>query len=270
MARPIWKGHISFGLVNIPVTLFSAENRSELHFHMVDSRNNARVRFERINEVTGEEVPWNKVVKGYEYEDHKLVLLKEEDFKKADIKATQAIDLEHFVDREALDYIFFDKPYVLVPGKNAEKGYVLLRETLEKTKKIGIARVVIRTREYVAALMPRDNALMLCLLRYQGELRKLSDFDLPRGTAGKHISAKEIEMASQFVESLTAKWTPEKYKDKYRDNLMKWIQRKIKAGGNAETPEPEEEEPKDNDTIDIMELLRKSMKKNPHGRRKAA
>jgi DNA end-binding protein Ku len=272
MTRPIWKGHISFGLVQIPVTLFSAENRTELHFHMVDSRNNARVRFERVNETTGEEVPWDAVVKGYEYSDGGLVLLSEEDFKKADVKATQSIDLEDFVDKKDVDCIYFDKPYVLAPGKKAEKGYVLLRETLKRAGKIGIARVVIRTREYVAALMPRGDALILNLLRYHPELRDLSEFDLPKGGTEKHgVSAKELAMAEKFVDSLSSPWEPEKYKDKYRDALLKWIRQKARAGGKAAPPEAEvQEEGPAAPPVDIMELLRRSMKGSSNGHHKPA
>lgn len=261
MSRAIWQGHISFGLINIPVSLFSGENKSELHFHMVDSRNNARVRYERINEETGEEVPWNAVVKGYEYSDHNLVLLKEEDFKRADIKASQTIDIEDFIDEKSLDSLYFEKPYILVPGKKAEKSYVLLRETLKQTGKAGIAKVVIRTRQYVAALMPRGNALYLNLLRYYQELKQPTEYDLPAGGLEKYrISGREMDMAKKFVASLTVKWNPQKYKDKYRDSLLKWIKQKAKAGGKAIPPPQEVEETTDEGVIDIMELLQKSMK----------
>lgn len=266
MARPIWKGHISFGLINIPITLYSAENRSDLHFHLVDSRNNARVRYERINEATGEEVPWNSVVKAYEYDDGNFVLLKDEDFKRADVRATQSVDIEDFVDRDAVDCIYFEKPYILVPGKKAEKGYVLLRETLKRTNKIGIARVVIRERQYIAALMPRENALFLNLLRYNQELRDPSEFDIPAGSLEKHnLSRKEIEMAEKFIDAMTADWAPEKYKDEYRESLLKWIQQKIRAGQKAAAPEEEELEPTDTESADIMELLRKSLKQRADG-----
>lgn len=266
MSRPIWKGHISFGLVHIPVTLFSAEEKSELHFHMVDSRNNARVRYERINEVTGGEVPWDAVVKGYEYDDGKLVLLDDADFQRADVKATRSVDIEDFVSLKSIDPLYFERPYVLVPDKSAQKGYVLLRETLERTHMAGIARVVIRTREYVAALRPRGNALILHLLRYHPELKDLSEFNLPTGGLEKHdVSHKEVAMAEKFVESLTADWEPEKYKDTYRDTLMKWIQQKARSGGKTAPPLPEEEP--ETKSVDIMDLLRRSMKHPSNGHR---
>jgi DNA end-binding protein Ku len=263
MPRPIWKGQISFGLVNIPVTLYSAEHRSELHFHMVDSRNKARIRYERINEETGQEVPWDQVVKGYEYGDEKLLLLTDEDFKKADIKASSNISIENFVARESLDCIYFDKPYMLVPVKKAEKGYVLLRETLKRTETVGIAKVVIRTRQYIAALLPRGNGIMLNLLRYPGEMKDPSEFGLPAGSLERYeVSKREVEMAEQFVKHMTSEWNPGGYKDVYRDNLMKWIKKRIAAGGK-ELKVEETEEPKAETGTDIMELLSKSMKLRP-------
>lgn len=260
MPRPIWKGHISFGLINIPITLYSAERRSDLHFNLIDSRNNAKVRYERVNEVTGEEVPWNAIVKGYEYADDSYVLLTEDDFKKADVEAAQTVAIESFIPRSEMDCLYFDKPYILAPGKKAEKGYVLLRETMKRTHTVGLARVVIRTREYMAALMPRGDALFLDLLRYHQEIRDPGDFDLPGGDIkGYKIAAKEIEMAERFIGSMTAKWRPEKYHDTYRENLMKWIEKKAKAGKSEEIAElepPKEEAPAD---VNIMDLLQKSL-----------
>lgn len=264
MTRPIWKGHISFGLINIPVTLYSAENRTDLTFHMVDSRNKARVRYERINEETGDEVPWDKVVKAYEYEDDKLLLMDESDFRHADVAAVQTVAIENFIDSSEMDCAYFDKPYFLVPEKKAEKGYVLLRETLKRAKKIGIAKVVIRTRQYIAALMPRGDALLLNLLRYHQEFKDPSEFNLPKGSLEKyHIVRKELEMAEKFVDSLSSDWDPEKYKDEYRDSLMKWIRSRIKAGGKPIHVEEKEEEAEEPPT-DIMALLKKSMSLKHH------
>jgi DNA end-binding protein Ku len=267
MPQAIWKGHISFGLINIPVVLYSAEDRSDLHFHMVDSRNQARIRYERINEATGEEVPWDSVTKAYEYDDdHHYVLLNDEDFKKADVEASQSVDIESFVDRKSVDCLYFEKPYILVPGKKAEKGYVLLRETLKRTDKIGIAKVVIRTRQYMSALMPRGDALYLNLLRYHQEIRDPSEFDLPKGNvAHYHISKKEIEMAEQLVESISSEWKPEKYKDEYRAKLMKWINEKIRSGDKAGPPKTKEKGETITEGVDLMELLKKSMKQHGNG-----
>ncbi len=269
MPRPIWKGHISFGLINIPVTLYPAEQRKELHFNLIDQRNNAKIRYQRVNEKTGEEVPWENIVKGYEYEDEEYVLLGDADFKRADVKATQTVELEDFVPSEDINPLYFDKPYYLVPAKAGIKGYVLLRETLKKTKKTGIARVVIRTREYVAALFPRGRALVLDLLRYEQELRKESDYDFPAQNVEEFpVSPKEIEMAERFIESMTSDWQPEKYKDRYRERLMDWIEKKAKTGMVKVAEEEPVEEPVPTMGEDIMQLLRKSLEQTGDGRKK--
>ena len=155
MSRPIWKGHVSFGLVNIPVVLHSAEKQFDLHFRLLDSRNHARVRYERINEETGEEVPWKDIVKGYEYDEDKMVVLDDKDFKQVAVEVNQSVEIEHFVDGEHIQFVYFDRPYYLVPDKKGEKGYVLLREVLRRNGKTGIAKVVIRkaSRKYFEAVL---------------------------------------------------------------------------------------------------------------------
>ncbi len=269
MARPIWKGHISFGLINIPVTLYPAEQRSELHFNLIDDRNKARVKYQRVNERTGEEVPWDNIVKGYEYEENEYVLLGDADFKQADVKASQTVELEDFVSADEINALYFDKPYYLVPSKAGIKGYVLLRETLKKTKKIGVARVVIRTREYIAALYPVGRALVLDLLRYDEELRKESEYDFPTERMEEyHVLPKEIDMAERFVESMTSSWDPGKYKDQYRARLMEWIEKKAKTGMVRVAEEPPEEEAAPTMGEDIMQLLRKSLERTGDGRKK--
>jgi DNA end-binding protein Ku len=274
MARPIWKGHITFGLVNIPVTLFSAEVRTDLHFNMLDSRNNARVRYERVNEATGEEVPWDQIVKAFEYDDNNYVILEEEDFKRAAPESTQTVEIEDFVEQDAIEYVYFDKPYYLVPGKKGEKGYVLLRETLRRSKKVGIAKVVIRKREYLAALVPEGEMLVLELLRFHQELRPVNEFDVPGHDIEDYkISKRELEMAGQLVEAMTSTWEPAKYHDEYRDALMAWIEKKAAAGGAAPSAEASEEtkEPA-GEIVDFMELLKRSVEKSgkPKATRKPA
>ncbi len=270
MARPIWKGHITFGLVNIPVTLFSAELRTDLHFNMLDSRNKARVRYERVNEATGEEVPWDQIVKAFEYDDNNYVILEEEDFKRAAPESTQTVEIEDFVEQDAIEYVYFDKPYYLVPGKKGEKGYVLLRETLRRSKKVGIAKVVIRKREYLAALVPEGDMLVLELLRFHQELRPVKEFDVPGHDIEDYkISKRELEMAGQLVEAMTSTWDPANYHDEYRDALMAWIEKKAAAGGATPTAEPADEtnEPA-GEIVDFMELLKRSVQKS--GKPKAA
>jgi DNA end-binding protein Ku len=271
MPRPIWKGSISFGLVNIPITLLPAEKSSDLHFQMIDSRNHARVRYQRVNEVTGEEVPWDEIVKGYEYEEDNYILLSDEDFKRADQEATKTIEIEDFVDFEAIDHTYFDKPYYLVPGKGGEKGYVLLREALRRTGRAGIARVVIRTKEYLTALVPQGDALILELLRYHHALRSLEEFDIPHGDLKNYkVSERELDLAETLVDSMKAEWQPEKYHDEYRDSLMKWIDKKASEGKVEALPEEKETEEaaEGGKVVDMMALLKRSVEEKGGAERK--
>ena len=271
MARPIWKGHISFGLVSIPVTLFSGEKRTEIHFNMLDSRNNARVRYERVNDVTGEEVPWDVIVKAFEYDKGSYVILKEEDIEKVKVEATQTIEIEDFVDEDDIDYVYFDKPYYLVPGKKGEKGYVLLRETLKRTKKVGIAKVVIRTKQYLAAVIPEGDAMVLDLLRFSQEVRDTKEFDLPTGSLEEYkISARELDMAEQLVASMSSTWEPNKYTDDYRTALLEWIEAQVHADGDVTPPQPEEEHKPAGEIIDIMSLLKQSVEERGKGSSRTA
>lgn len=257
--RPIWKGHITFGLVNVPVTLYPAENRTDLHLHMIDSRNFQRVRYERVNAETGQEVPWDQIVKGYEYSDGSYVVVDDEDLKRAAPEATKTVDIEAFVDLAEIDLTYFDKPYFLEPGKNGVKGYVLLRETLKQTGKAGIARVVIRTRQYLAAMVARNDALILNLLRYPQELRSAADLDLPGSLSEVGVKKPELNMAKTLVDSMTQKWDPSQYHDEYREALMSYIDKKIASGDVSESPEYAEDEEDAPEPINIMEALKRSV-----------
>jgi DNA end-binding protein Ku len=261
MPRPIWKGHISFGLVNVPVQLHAAENRTDLQLHMVDSRNFARVRYERVNAETGAEVPWNEVVRGYEYSDGNYVVLSDEELKRAAPEATKRIDIEAFVNADDVDQLFFDRPYYLEPGKGGEKGYVLMREALRESNKLGIAKVVIRTRQHIAALMAKDDVLVLNLLRYAQEIRSPDKLNIPRGSLKSHkVTPQELKIARTLVESMTTEWDPEQYQDEYRGALMKWIEKKIESGEIHEPMEgPEVEEIEAPAPIDFMRLLKESV-----------
>jgi len=262
MARPIWKGHITFGLVNVPVVLYSAEQRADLSFRMIDSRNTARIRYERVNEETGEEVPWDKIVKGFEYEKGNYVLLSDEELEKASVEMTRTIEIEQFIDLSQIDVRFFDRPYVLVPDKKGEKGYVLLREAIAESGKAGIARVVIRTRQYLAALMPSGDALLLELLRYHQELRDLNEFDFPGHDLRKEkVSKKEIELAMQLIDGMTTEWNPAEHHDEYRDVLMKLIEKKIKSGKTevVDVESVEGEPAEEVQTINFMDVLKRSV-----------
>ena len=271
MPRPIWKGHISFGLVNVPVVLYSAERRSDLSFRLLDSRNTARIRYERVNEETGEEVPWDKIIKGYEYEDGNYVLLSEEELEHASPELTRTIEIEQFVDLGEIDVRYFDRPYVLVPGNKGEKGYVLLREAIADAGKAGISRVVIRARQYLAALIAQDKALVLELLRYPQELIDLSEFDLPgQDLRQSGVTKKEIELATKLIEGMTAKWDPTKFHDEYRDALMKLVQRKIETGQTEVIDVEVPGGPPVPSTINFMEQLKKSVQHASKGRTKTA
>lgn len=267
--RPIWKGHISFGLVNVPVTLYPAEQRDEAHFHMIDSRNNARVRYQRVNADTGEEVPWEEIVKGYEHEDGNYVIIGKDELENLAPEVTRTVEIESFVDLAEIDLIYFDKPYYLEPAKNGEKGYALLRETLRETGKAGIARVVLRTRQYIAAMVPRDDVLVLNLLRYQGELRSTDDLKLPGDPAEIGTSRQELKMARMLVESMTAEWDPAAYHDEFREQLMTWIQKRIDSGQIHRAPEVEPIADDAPGPINLMEALKKSLNQQQKPARKA-
>jgi len=265
MARPIWTGTISFGLLNIPVKLMSGERRVDLHFRMLDSRNKAPIRYERVNEETGEEVPWKEIVKAFEYDKGSYVVLESSDIAAAAPDNNETVDIDAFVDAASIGSEYFEKPYVLEPGKKAEKGYVLLREVLEKTGKVGIGRVVIRTREYLAAVAPRGDALMLLILRYAQELVDPDDYKLPVGGLAKwKISAREVEMAQQLIDSMSSPWKPESYKDDFRDRLHKVIQQRVKAKKVVRGKQAEEAKLPENaatNVIDFADLLKRSLSK---------
>lgn len=271
MARPIWKGHITFGLVNVPVTLYSAERRADLSFKLIDSRNTARVRYERVNEETGEEVPWDKIVKGYQFEDGNYVLLSEEELERASTELTRTVEIEQFVELQQINPIYFDKPYYLIPSKGGEKGYVILREALAASEKVGIAQVVIRTRQHLAAMRPQDDALVLTLMRYQQEIRDLADFEIPGYDLRKYkITKKEIEMAEQLINGLTAPWDPADFHDEYHDAVMKVIEKKI-ASGKTEAIEVEEESIEEEPaTVNFMDVLKKSIEQTKPRKKKSA
>jgi DNA end-binding protein Ku len=260
-ARPIWKGAISFGLVHVPVTLYSLEKKKELSFKLLDNRSKSTIRYERVNESTGEKVPWENIVKGYEYSKNNFVILEDEDFKKASVEATQMIEIQNFVAESEIGDEFFEKPYILVPQKKAEKGYVLLRETLKETARVGIAKVVIRTREYLAAMAAREEGLVLLLLRFADELRPIKEFDLPKSSPSEYrVTDREIELAKQLVDAQTVEWKPEQYEDTYHDRLMDWIEKKAEAGDMAQLePQDQPEGETASNVIDLVDLLRQSV-----------
>ena len=267
MPRSLWKGAISFGLVNVPVELHSAQKRSsELDLTMLDRRDLSPVGFRRVNKASGDEVPWAEVVKGYEYEDGKYVVLGEEDFRRANPEASRTVDIVAFVEMKDVAPQYYETPYYLAPGKRGEKAYALLREALEKAGKAGIASVVIRTKQYLAALVAEDDLLLLNTLRYADELKDPAELEIPKSK----VTAKELDMALRLVQDMSDEWQPEKFHDTYREDILKRVEQKIRAGETEDIPEPEKAAPrKGGEVIDLMSLLKKSVSKHEKPKRAA-
>jgi len=255
MARAIWKGSISFGLVNIPIALYPATRREELKFRLLRKSDLSPVNYKRVAEKDGKEVPWDHIVKGYEYEKGKYVVLKEEDFQRVDLEATQTVDIQDFVDQEEIDPVFFYKPYYLEPQKGGDKAYALLRDALKDANKVGIAKVVIKTRQYLAGVKPEDGALVLELMHFADELADPEKLHVPKKM---EVGKREMNMARSLIDSMTSKWQPEKYKDDYREALMEVIEEKVEAGGK-EIEEKLRKAPKPTKVIDLVSVLQKSL-----------
>jgi DNA end-binding protein Ku len=255
MARAIWKGSISFGLVNIPISLYPATRREELKFRLLRKSDMSPVNYKRVAEKDGKEVSWDEIVKGYEYEKGKYVVLKDEDFERVDLEATQTVDIQDFVDQEEIDPIFFYKPYYLEPQKGGDKAYMLLRDALKDSNKIGIAKVVIKTREYLAGVKPEDGVLVLELMHFADELADPEKLHVPKKV---EVGKREMNMAKSLIDSMTSKWNPEKYKDDYREALMEVIEEKVEAGGK-EIEEKPRKAPKPTKVIDLVSVLQKSL-----------
>jgi DNA end-binding protein Ku len=259
--RGIWSGSISFGLLQIPVTLHTAERRSEkLHFRLLDKRDFLPVRYERVNAVSGEPVEWKDIVKGYEIQKDEFVVVDPEDLKKANVKATQTIDILDFVPREQIDPVYFDTPYYVVPQPRAKKAYVLLRDALAKKGAVAIATFVLRTREHLAAIMPVGHALMLEILRFGHELKEAEDIPLPTDIDAQAVSDRELAMAEQLIEGMMTDWDPSKYKDRYYRDVMRIIEEKAKTGAVTEH-HAKVEGTVATDVVDLLDLLKKSVSK---------
>jgi DNA end-binding protein Ku len=273
MARAMWKGAISFGLVTIPVELHTAEERKEFKLAMIDKRDFSPVGYKRYSKKSGKEVPWDDIVKGYEYEKGEYVVLTDEDFRRANVKASQAIEIQAFVPAAEIPVEFFETPYYLVPGRAGEKVYVLLRETLRETGRVAVGEVVIRTVQHLAAVVPVGRALMLNTMRYADELRDAGDLELPaEGLKSVRVSAKEAELAKRLVTDMAEHWKPEDFKDTYHQDLMRRIREKIKAGETKELTQAEESEaaaPRSAKVIDLAALLRQSLEESKRAGRKA-
>lgn len=262
--RAIWKGAISFGLVNIPISLFTATKREDLKFRQLRKADLSPVNYKRVAELDGKEVEWGDIVKGYEYEKGKFVILNDDDFKRVDIEATQTIDITDFVELTEVNPMYFSKPYYIEASKGGEKAYVLLREALRDSSKIGIAKVVIKTRQYLAAVKPNEDLLVLELMHFADELVEAEEFKAPSASPAD----KEVKMARSLIESMTTAWDPERYKDEYRDAMMELIEEKIESGGK-DVPKTATKPKASGKVIDLVSILQQSLDE-AGGRRKTS
>jgi DNA end-binding protein Ku len=266
MPRAIWKGSISFGLVTIPVGLHTATRREELKFRMLRKGDLSPINYKRVAEVDGKEVPWDDIVKGYEYEKGKFVVLTEEDFKRVDLEAAESIDIMDFVSLDEINPIFFNKPYYLEPQRGGAGAYGLLRDVLAKTNKTGIAKVVIRNRQHLAAVKANGKMLVLEIMHFATDLVAADEFKVPEE---KKLGKREEEMAMTLVEQMTEAWDPTRYTDEYKSALMKIIDRKIESGGK-ELPTEKTPHRKATNVIDLVEVLRRSLEEAGKGGAKSS
>lgn len=258
MPRAIWKGTLGFGLVTIGIELHSAEAPNELDLDLLDKRDNARIRYQKINEATGDVVPQDDIVKGFAVAKQKYVVLSDADLKAANPKSTQTVDILGFVARGAIDLIYFDRPYFVSPLKGNEKAYALLREALRKSDQVALAQIVVRTRQYVAAVYPWQSALVVHLLRYERELKAPASVGIPESKAS--VRPAELAMAEQLMESMTTKWNPEDFSDTYRKDLLKLIkQRSARGGAKASKEPPAEKQEPETGVLDLMAALKRSV-----------
>lgn len=261
MARAMWKGAIAFGLVNIPVELYSAVREHRPRFRMLHAKDASPVHYERVCQKDGKPVAWEDLVKGYEYEKGQFVVLTKDDFKTAALEKTRTIDILDFVDPQEVDERYFETPYYLQPGKGADRAYALIREAIRESGKIGVAKIILREKQHLAAIEAIGDALVLTMMRFADELADLADFSFP---SSEGIRPAELKMARQLVDSLSATWEPEKYTDEYTANLMRVIQGKLKGKKprlqEAETPQQAE-------VIDLMARLRASLEGTGQGKR---
>lgn len=260
MPRSNWKGHISFGLVSIPIILYSIENKkADISFHQIDKRDSARIKFQRINVNTGKAVPWENITRGYEYEKDTLIPVPDKVLEKVAGENARTIDIQTFINKNEFDILSIAKNYYIVPNEKGKgnKGYVILRESLKETNKIGIAKVIISTKEYIAAVIPHDEIILLSLLKYDEEIRKSSEFFVPdKPLSFYKISQKEIDIAKQLIKSMSSKWHPEKYTDEYQESIHQWIDETIHKLPHEKNKH--KKQPASN-VVNFVDLLKKSL-----------
>jgi DNA end-binding protein Ku len=260
--RPLWKGSISFGLVNVPIELYTAENQRRPAFRQLYRKTMAPVREQRIDEQSGDVVAWEDVVKGFQLSDGRFVVIGEGELEAANPKATHTIDILAFVERGQIEAGYFMRPYYVAPSAAGRKGYALLREALRRTGRVGIARIVLRSKQYLAALVPDEDVMVLELLRFAAELRDPGALDVPTESLKElNVSDREVELAEQLITAMAESWDPSKYHDEYTDEVMDLIERKAASPESvAAAPPPAQEEP--GQVVDIMELLRRSVEQS--------
>ena len=267
MAHAIWTGAINFGLVTIPVRLFTAVRSNDLSFNMLHAKDEGRIKYERVCSVDGKPVPWDEIVKGYEYEKGEYVVLTDEDFAKVNPEATQSVDILEFVELDKISPMFFDKPYYLEPTKQGRHAYALLREALTSTNRVAIARVVIRTKEYIAAVKPIDGALVLELMHWASEIVGTNTLEIPGSEA---LPQKEMQMARMLIDTMSVdEFEPEKFTNRYHDELLTMIEARA-AGKELPTPKKAPARPK---VVNLMDVLAQSLeesKKRRGGEKPAA
>jgi len=258
--RPIWSGAISFGLVNVPVKVFSATSSKDVRFHQLDGRSNARIKQKRVSANTGEEVPFEDIIKAYEIAPDNYVTITPEELEALDPKATKTIDIEDFVDLDQIDPVYYERPYYLVPDKGGQKAYALLRNAMRETNKVGIARVVLRTKQYLAAIRPKDDALVMETMLFADEVNPLDELDLPGPDVD--VTEREEKMARSLIDSLTTDFEPDKYRDEYRERVLALIEQKA-SGQEIVVEESAEEAPR---VVDLMAALEASLAAVKSGR----
>ena len=251
--RAIWKGNISFALVSIPISLFSATRKSELSFHYLHKKDMSPVSYKRFCDTENSEVPWEEITRGYEYEKDQYVEITDEDLDKADIELTKTIQIQEFVQENEIDPVYFDKPYYLEPQKGGERAYALMRDALAQSKKVGIAKVVLKSREHLAAVKSVGNMLTLQTMRFSHEIVDAGSLNLP---AKAEISKKEMDLANTLIDSMSDKFDPSRYKDDYYDKVLGIIQMKV-AGVTPQVPAPKGLGPAK--VVDLMEILKQSL-----------
>jgi len=270
-SRTLWKGAITFGLVHIPVGLHTASIEQGVDFDWLDKRTMDPVGYKRINKKTGKEIDKENIVKGFEYEDGKYVVISPDEIEAVYPRTTQTIEIQRFIDANEIPFVYLERPYYVAPINKGQKVYALLREVLIKSGKVGLAKVVIATKQHLAVLVPSGKALVLNLLRWGDEVKTLEGLDLPAaGVKGASVSAAEMKMAQQLVDDMSGKWDPEDFKDEFKHAVMKIVQKKVKAGDTETVIQPEEEAPDEgSNVIDLSELLQRSLKAGSSGKAKA-